>query len=55
MDLKLTEEQELLREAVRSMCERHSPIEIVRSLEGDEKGLQRRPLVGDRAIWVCST
>jgi alkylation response protein AidB-like acyl-CoA dehydrogenase len=38
MDLKLTEEQELLREAVRSMCERHSPIEVVRSLESDEKG-----------------
>jgi alkylation response protein AidB-like acyl-CoA dehydrogenase len=38
MDLNLTEEQELLRDAVRSMCERHSTIEIVRSLEGDEKG-----------------
>jgi alkylation response protein AidB-like acyl-CoA dehydrogenase len=39
MDLNLTEEQELLRDAVRSMCERHSTIEIVRSLESDEKGL----------------
>ncbi len=38
MDLKLSEEQELLRDAVRSMCERHSTIEIVRSLEGDAKG-----------------
>jgi alkylation response protein AidB-like acyl-CoA dehydrogenase len=38
MDLNLTEEQELLRDAVRSMCEKHSTIEIVRSLESDEKG-----------------
>ena len=38
MDLNLTEEQELLRDAVRSMCEKHSTIEIVRSLEGDAKG-----------------
>jgi alkylation response protein AidB-like acyl-CoA dehydrogenase len=38
MDLKLSEDQELLRAAVRSMCERHSSIEIVRSLESDEKG-----------------
>ena len=38
MDLKLSEEQELLRDAVRSMCERHSTIEIVRSLESDPKG-----------------
>ncbi len=38
MDLNLTEEQELLRDAVRSMCERQSTIEIVRSLEGDPKG-----------------
>ena len=38
MDLKLSEEQELLKDAVRSMCERHSTVEIVRSLEGDAKG-----------------
>ena len=38
MDLNLTEEQELLRDAVRSMCEKHSSVEIVRSLEGDPKG-----------------
>jgi alkylation response protein AidB-like acyl-CoA dehydrogenase len=38
MDLKLTEEQQQLREAVRSMCERHSSVEIVRALEGDPKG-----------------
>src|ERR671922_5593 len=38
MDLKLTEEQQMLRDAVRSLCERLSTVEIVRSLEGDEKG-----------------
>jgi alkylation response protein AidB-like acyl-CoA dehydrogenase len=38
VDLSLTEDQELLRDAVRSMCERHSPVESVRSLEGDAKG-----------------
>jgi alkylation response protein AidB-like acyl-CoA dehydrogenase len=45
MDLNLTEEQELLRDAVRSMCERHSTIEIVRSLESDEKGFSE-------ALWT---
>jgi alkylation response protein AidB-like acyl-CoA dehydrogenase len=38
MDLTYTEEQQLLRDAVRTMCEKHSSIEVVRSLEGDEKG-----------------
>jgi alkylation response protein AidB-like acyl-CoA dehydrogenase len=38
MELNLSEEQELLRDAVRSMCERLSSIEIVRSLESDDKG-----------------
>lgn len=38
MDLHLSDEQLLLRDAVRAMCERHSTIEIVRSLEGDPKG-----------------
>jgi alkylation response protein AidB-like acyl-CoA dehydrogenase len=38
IDLTLSEEQQMLRDAVRSMCERHSSIEVVRSLEGDPKG-----------------
>ena len=38
MDLRLTDEQQMLRDAVRAMCERHSSIENVRKLEGDEKG-----------------
>lgn len=38
IDLKLTEEQQLLRDAVRAMAERHSSVEIVRSLESDPKG-----------------
>jgi alkylation response protein AidB-like acyl-CoA dehydrogenase len=44
MDLKFTEEQDLLRDAVRSMCEKHSSIEVVRALEGDEKGY-------NEALW----
>ncbi|MEX2538550.1 MAG: acyl-CoA dehydrogenase family protein [Actinomycetota bacterium] len=38
MDLRLSDEQEMLRAAVRSLCERLSSVEIVRSLEGDAKG-----------------
>ncbi len=38
MDLKLSEEQEMLRDAVRALCDRLSTPEIVRSLEGDPKG-----------------
>jgi alkylation response protein AidB-like acyl-CoA dehydrogenase len=38
MDLKLSEEQELLRDTVRALCDRLSTTEIVRSLEGDPKG-----------------
>ncbi len=38
MDLELNEEQVMLRDAVRAMCERHSSIEAVRALEGDRKG-----------------
>jgi alkylation response protein AidB-like acyl-CoA dehydrogenase len=38
MDLSLSEEQVMLRDAVRSMCERHSTVEKVRSLEGDSSG-----------------
>jgi alkylation response protein AidB-like acyl-CoA dehydrogenase len=38
MDLELSEEQVMLRDAVRAMCERYSSVEIVRSLEGDPKG-----------------
>jgi alkylation response protein AidB-like acyl-CoA dehydrogenase len=45
MDLKLSDEQELLRDAVRSMCERHSTIETVRSLESDPKGY-------NEALWT---
>ena len=38
MDLELSEEQVMLRDAVRAMCERYSSVEIVRSLEGGAKG-----------------
>ena len=54
MDLKLSEEQVMLRDAVRSLCERLSTPEVVRSLEGDAKGysddlwaeLERMDLLG---------
>jgi alkylation response protein AidB-like acyl-CoA dehydrogenase len=54
MELRLSEEQEMLREAVRSLCDRLSSVEIVRSLENDPKGysedlwteLQRMDLLG---------
>jgi alkylation response protein AidB-like acyl-CoA dehydrogenase len=38
MDLKLSEEQGMLRDAVRSLCDRLATTEIIRSLEGDAKG-----------------
>jgi alkylation response protein AidB-like acyl-CoA dehydrogenase len=38
VDLELSDEQIMLRDAVRAMCERHSSIEVVRALEGDPKG-----------------
>ncbi len=44
MDLTYTEEQELLRDAVRTMCEKHSSIEVVRALEDDARGY-------NEALW----
>jgi alkylation response protein AidB-like acyl-CoA dehydrogenase len=38
MDLDFTEEQDLLRETVRNLCERHCPPEAVRKLEDDPIG-----------------
>lgn len=38
MDLRLTEEQEMLAQAVRSLCERYSTPADIRALEGDERG-----------------
>lgn len=38
MDLRLSEEQQMLRDTVRAACERLSTPEIVRSLEDDERG-----------------
>ena len=54
MELRLSEEQEMLREAVRSLCDRLSSVEIVRSLENDPQGfsndlwteMQRMDLLG---------
>ena len=38
MDLDFTEEQDLLRETVRNLCERHASVSIVRALEDDPQG-----------------
>jgi alkylation response protein AidB-like acyl-CoA dehydrogenase len=38
MDLDFTEEQQMLRETVRGVCEKHSSLEIVRRLEDDPVG-----------------
>lgn len=38
MDLTFNSDQDLLRDSVRAMCERHSTIEIIRGLEGDARG-----------------
>lgn len=41
MDLEFSPEQNLLRESVRGLCERHSTYEIVRALEDDANGCAR--------------
>lgn len=38
MDLDFTEEQEMLRETVRNVCEKLAPVEVVRKLEDDPVG-----------------
>jgi alkylation response protein AidB-like acyl-CoA dehydrogenase len=38
MDLEFSEEQEMLREMVRSMCSEYASIEVVRAMEDDPKG-----------------
>ncbi len=38
MDLEFSEEQQMLRETTRRMCEEHSSIEVVRAMEDDPKG-----------------
>jgi alkylation response protein AidB-like acyl-CoA dehydrogenase len=38
MDLELTEEQQMLRDMVRTLCEEHSPPDVVRAMEDDPTG-----------------
>src|SRR5687768_12491010 len=38
MDLDLSEEQELLRETVRGLCQRHANLDVVRAMEDDGVG-----------------
>ena len=39
MDLDFTEEHEMLREMVRGVCAEYAPLEVVRALENDERGV----------------
>jgi alkylation response protein AidB-like acyl-CoA dehydrogenase len=38
MDLEFSEEQQILREMVRGVCEKYAPLEVVRAMEDDPKG-----------------
>ncbi len=38
MDLSFTEEQQLLRDTIRGLCERYAPLSVVRALEDDPRG-----------------
>lgn len=38
MDLNFSEEQQLLRDTVRGVCERYAPLSVVRALEDDPRG-----------------
>jgi alkylation response protein AidB-like acyl-CoA dehydrogenase len=38
MDLELTDEQELLRDTVRGLCQRHAGLDVVRAMEDDPVG-----------------
>ena len=38
MDLDFSEEQQMLREMVRGVCNEYAPIEVVREMEDDAKG-----------------
>jgi alkylation response protein AidB-like acyl-CoA dehydrogenase len=46
MDLDFTSEQDLLRDTVRGMCERHSGLDVVRKLEND-------PIGYSPALWTA--
>lgn len=39
MDLDFTEEHDMLREMVRGVCAEYAPLEVVRALENDERGV----------------
>ena len=41
MDLEFTEEQNMLRDTVRGLCEQHAPIAVVRAMEDDPTGYPR--------------
>ena len=40
MNLAFSEEQVMLRDLVRGVCDEHCPLEVVREMEDDAKGYQ---------------
>ena len=48
MDLIFTEEQNMLRDMTRSLCEKYSSVETVRAMEND-------PLGVDKDLWAQLT
>jgi len=53
MELSFSSEQEMLRDAVRGVCERHSPLDLVRTLEDDPIGYPQPLLASLAEIGVC--
>ena len=54
MDLDFTEEQEMLRDLVRSVCAEHAPLEVVRACEDDAKGFPEALWKGVAELGVLS-
>ena len=53
MELDLSPEQEMLREAVRGVCEQHAPLSVVRSLEDDPVGYPEKLWSQLAALDLC--
>jgi alkylation response protein AidB-like acyl-CoA dehydrogenase len=56
MDLNFTEEQQLLRETVRGLCQRHAGLDVVRQLEDDPVGYPDKfwAALGDTGLYDMS-
>jgi alkylation response protein AidB-like acyl-CoA dehydrogenase len=53
VDLDLSPEQEMLREAVRGVCEQHAPLTVVRELEDDPVGYPEKLWAQLAALDLC--